>query len=458
MSPTITPSLHLLFGGQRVAQVALAAFVVVALVLSLLLEDKREALQLLLTGFASLFWWLLAGARLLGFAYHALQLRVPRPLAHLPLTLLTGLSLTVLLPALLWWSLGSDFWSCLAVLALCASLGLFWASMPPWLMFAIIGGGILLQTLVQWPDSGPETWLMPHYLATLAAVLSALSTWFWVRIFRNGAPTNTWSLPIALALELIGENMDGRPIGQQQGGWMQQMGIGRIPDGLHDKPRAALSLALGPGFGWGLRSVIVESLWLVLIAALWLWLYAGKPLEGGNRIGLVFPVIMVVFSASMPMLRIWGLYRHPSRGLHELALLPGLEIPGEHRADSLAFAILRQQAIALSISLVLMSGYGWILHAPPVYYLTLLCVGLANAIFTAWLALLSARRRLNGGLLLLVLATLWITATATSVATSIGHAPAWLLPTWTVVGVLLLPVCAASRTTLKQQPHPYLSP
>lgn len=462
MNVRLLATLRLTFGGQRVMQIALAALIAAALALSLLLPgrsaQKLQILQLTLTGIAVVFWWLLAGSRLLSFAYHARQLRIPRPLAHLPQSLAAGLALTVLLPTLLWTALGSDPWLCLAVLALCACAGLFWASMPPWLMFLALGVGLLSRFLPELPQIHWPTLPAPLYPAALAALLAALTALFWSRVFRRGAPARAWSLPIALALGMIGENVEDQQLRQQQAGWLHQASLsGGVPDGLRHRPRAALSLALGPGFGCSLRTLAVENLWLLGVVGVWLLLYAGKPMEGGNRVGLAFPALMVAFSVSLPALRLWTLYRRPSLGLHELALLPGLAAHGESRAGSLVRVLMRRQAVSLLISLSLMFAYGVLLRAPAGYYTALLWIGAASAMLACWLAMLVTRRRVGGALLLLSGLAAGIAGMLTMTTAVAGNAPGWLLPAWAGACVVLLLLYGFALQALRRLPHPFLA-
>ncbi len=458
MNTTVLLAPRLLLGGQRAVRIALAALVAAALVLSLfdIASAKRQTLQLLLTGIAVLFWWMLTGSRVLGFAFHARQLRIPRPLAHLPSTLLIGVMLSVPLPALLWAALGSDLPLSLAALALAAGMGLFFAVMPPWLVFALLGAGLLARVLPV-----PALALQPPSptagMALAGAALATISALLWARLFRHGMPARAWSVPIALSLQAaLGESPADQPARQQQAGLMHLLQGTRIPAGLAREPDTALALALGPGFGAGWRALLLENAWLLGVALSWLLLYSGEELRGGNLVALAFPALMVAFSAAMPALRLWTLYHRPALGLHELALLPGLARPGGH-ADALARALTRRQLMSLLASLALMSAYGWLLGAPAPYHWALLWIGATSMMLAAWLALRRARQASVGVAGPLLIVGAGVAALATMSAVTGDRAPAWLMPAWCGACAVLALLRGLELAALKRLPHPFLA-
>src|SRR5690606_28670103 len=121
---------RLLLRGQVGVQLMLAMLLALAIGLGLLpLSDfgsRGYFLQLALAAVAVMFWWLLAGARLLGFAWQARQLRMPRAMAHLRPCLLLGTCLTLLVPTLAWAAQGQDALLGFAALAAAACLGVLW--------------------------------------------------------------------------------------------------------------------------------------------------------------------------------------------------------------------------------------------------------------------------------------------------------------------------------------------
>src|SRR5690606_13494353 len=121
------------------------------------------------------------------------------------------------------------------------------------------------------------------------------------------------------------------------------------------------------GFARDLRSWTLEHLWLLAVIFTWLLLFIGKPMEGGDRVALVFPAVIVAMQMGLPVLRLSALARPHAQGLHELALLPGLHVPGQSAADTLSRVLLRRQSMAFLATVGAMSAYGWLAGAAARY-------------------------------------------------------------------------------------------
>lgn len=448
---------RLLLRGQVGVQLMLAMLLALAIGLGLLpLSDfgsRGYFLQLALAAVAVMFWWLLAGARLLGFAWQARQLRMPRAMAHLRPCLLLGTCLTLLVPTLAWAAQGQDALLGFAALAAAACLGVLWISTPPWATFAVIAAGVLLQYLPMPTGFDADAMAPAHWLLALAIGAGALTAMLWARIFRNGPPAGEWSVPLGLSFGGVPVTHATTP--RPGSGFVLALPH-RIPDGLRGNPRGALSVALGPGLDRNLRAFAGEQLWILAVIAAWLLLYWGKPMEGGNLVALVFPAIILASQLTLPAIRAWALSRRPAHGLADLALLPGLTVPGEHRADTLVRTLATRQAMSLLTALVLLTGYGGLLDAPAVYHATLAGIGIVGAPLGLSLALFGLRGKIGGSWLVPVIGLYWIGALAMMMMVMSAPGRAWL---WIVVvgcGVFSL-LCVPAMRALSRQPHPYLA-
>lgn len=102
-------------------------------------------LGLVLCAVCTVFWAMLAGARLVALFLGAWQLRTPRVRQHALACGAAALAMVVVVPALVLAATTSgSFAMAAAVLAAALALGLFWVSMPPWAMWPLLALGVAL--------------------------------------------------------------------------------------------------------------------------------------------------------------------------------------------------------------------------------------------------------------------------------------------------------------------------
>ena len=423
-------------------------------------DRKAFTLGLAFATICTLFWSMLAGSRLVALFLTCSRLRLPgwdrQALLHAAFAAL----LAVVAPAAALTAAQSGGFALAAtVLAAGAAVGLFWVSMPPWMMWVLLGtAGAAIATATWWTGditaSAAPAWIeSPVAFGMLAAATLAASAACWAWLLGLRRMPGQWSTPLAL---LMAAGTRGTPEQAQQANWNSLLFALDTPVGstLRREPQQALAIVLGPGFGRPtLKGTLAAQGPILAVAASWLLLRAAT--DGKLDVALGFAPLLVLSTALAPALRLQTLFWRPALGLHELALLPGLP-----RRPALALAgQLARQMIGRGLpALAIMSGYGLAVGAPHAYLLTLLWTCAAGLSLLAGAALLSLHSRIARGAsavlgVLVVVAALASTMTAASLGT---RTPAWLLPAWSLAmgaGVVLHGV---SLARLKALPHPWL--
>ncbi|SEM24500.1 hypothetical protein SAMN05428989_3485 [Pseudoxanthomonas sp. GM95] len=402
-----------------------------------LVPVPNHMLHLLLSGFGIAFWWMLMSGHLLGTAWQMHRMLLPRVWSTLARLLLPAWIVTVLLPALAWaWLDHASVLSSMWILTMIMLGSVLLTSVPPVLMLAMLPLGIGLKIaallglhldLPAWNDA------MAMAAPPLLCVLVVLCWW---PLFRRGAPTAQWLRPIAITLQTGTGAFSVEQMRQQQTvGWLG----GNIPPALalpaRHRNRAVMGVALGPAIGKPtLRALLLGHLWLVALMALWLS-SSGRDADHGARVVTFFmPSIMVAMMPASALTRMWMLFRKPELGLYELALLPG-QASGSTRAHDLVQQLLERMGTSTLIAIVLMSTYGALRGAPPVYFIALLGTGLASLLVNATLALWCAGRGGVHGMALGVLMVLECAAVlmASYRIIDLGQVPGWILFAWTTL-------------------------
>ncbi|KAF1695783.1 hypothetical protein CSC62_10090 [Pseudoxanthomonas jiangsuensis] len=424
------------------------------LVLIGLQPDTASNLGLMLSAVFTMFWAMLAGARLIALTVHAARLRLPHTGRQALLCGLAAAVLVVLVPALIMtMATGGGFALAAAALAAATALGLFWVSMPPWMMWVLIASGVAARWLPgSLDDATARAWLgSPLFIAALAALLFAASASCWWWIARRPRPQGTWSTPMALALPADGR---GSLEQAQQANWNSPLFALDTPIGsaLHREPQQALAIALGPGFGRGtLRNVLATQGPIVAVALFWLLL--GNTTGGRGHIGLAFAPLMVLSTAFAPMIRLQTLFWRPALGLHELALLPGLPA---RPAPSLAAQLGRQAIVRSLPALAVMAGFGLAVDAPRGYYLMLMWTCAGSLFLMSGATLLSLRSRPGRWACAALVVALILGLMATMLATMRGDPPSWLHTAWSLVLIAGVLLQGAALARLRALPHPWL--
>ena len=420
--------------------------VVLAPALAALEFEESFTAGLALAAVMNMFWAMIAGGRLVGLFNTSAGLRAPgvgrRALACGATALVAG----VLLPAQVIALAGSGSPAlATAVLALGTALGLFWVSMPPWLMWVLIGLGATARWLPPLPeDLDGKALLAPQMVALAALLLLALCLACWMWITRQRAWPSTWSMPLAVALSTAS------PRDAMQG-WTPLTADTPVDRDLRQSPQRAMGVALGPGFGRNtLRNVLVTQAPNIAVAAFWLLLASGP---GKPHVGLTFAPFMVISAGLVPILRLQALFWRPAQGLHELALLPGLP---PRPAVALVAQLLAQLPVRVLPALAVMLGFGVLVDAPPAYYPMLACTsagGLALLSGAGLLCLHTSRARWASVVAVAVVALAML---ASAMAGMIRGPAPWLYPAWgaALLAGLLLHVLALRR--LGAMPHPWL--
>jgi len=410
-------------------------------------------LGLVLCAVCTVFWAMLAGARLVALFLGAWQLRTPRVRQHALACGAAALAMVVVVPALVLAATTSgSFAMAAAVLAAALALGLFWVSMPPWAMWPLLALGVGARWLPGWVDEALlRAALHPGAIALVAAGLLGACAACWAWMAARPRDPGTWSTPLSLTMARGG--LDPSGLARQPYAETSLL----TPDtpvgsALRRAPQEALAIALGPGFGrHSLRNVLVAQVPIVGVAAFWLLLGTG----GGDRphIGLAFAPLMVLSTAFAPVVRLQTLFWRPALGLHELALLPGL--PGRP-ALSLA-AQLGRQAIARALpALAVMAAFGLAVDAPRAYYHLLLWSSAACLFLLSGGTLLSLRSQAGRwacAALGLLLALLSVGGMLVALR---GEPPAWLHTAWSAALLAGVVLQGVAQERLKALPHPWL--
>lgn len=422
------------------------------------LGDQAARGGLLASAILTLFWAMLAGARLLALAAGAAQERLPYWRRQAWLQGLMAAALGVLLPATLHAAAapGIALGYALAGLGAGAALGLLWVSMPPWLMWVFIAASAGLRWLPgELDDSTLEGWMAsPVLLGATALALLGMSAACWVGLARRRTPAGQWSTPLALAF--------GRPAGAMGSPWhATRSGAGAgllaqdtpVGTGLHREPGQALAIALGPGFGRNTAgNVLAAQGPMLAVAALWLLLGSGA--GGKLHVGLMFAPLMVLSAALAPLVRLHSLFWRPALGLHELALLPGLP---RQPARWLSGLLVRQMIVRGLPTLAVMAGFGLAIDAPRPYYPLLLWSSAAGAALLAGATVACLHWR-AGRWIPLGLAMLLVVALVAGMLVGLRTPalPAWLHGAWSLALLAGVVVHLGAVGRLRHLPHPWL--
>ena len=419
-------------------------------------DPKSFTLGLAFATICTLFWSMLAGSRLLALLLTSSRLRLPGWDRQAALYGAFAALLAVVAPAAVLAAVQSGgFALAVTVLATGAAVGLFWVSMPPWAMWALLGLGA---ATTWWPGDmtappGLVAWLTsPAAFGLLAMATLAACAACWAWVFRLERAPGQWSAPLAL---LVSNSSRGTLEQAQQANWNSSLFALDTPVGseLRRQPQQALAVALGPGFGrTTLKGALATHGPIVAVALFWL-LLADRG-SGRFDIGLAFAPLMVLGTALAPMLRLQTMFWRPALGLHELALLPGLP---RRPAASLSGQLGRQMIGRGLPALAVMAGYGLALGAPRAYFLLLLWICAAGLFLLGGAGLLSLHSRIArwGTAALAVLIT--VAAIASMLAAGLkAQAPEWLLPAWSAALIAGVALHGFALARLKALPHPWV--
>lgn len=432
-------------------------------------ENKAVGLASVLAALLVMFWAMLGGSRLIALSMQATHLRLPqvagRNLRHAAAAVL----LAVVVPALLLALSGTHALPLdLVILGAGLLAGLLWASIPPWLVFALIGLGyvpywlvaLARKTLPAAALDEASHWLM-HWLdspralelglgLTLLVLLLANACCWW-RMARRQLPAQGWRTPLALA---FANGVQASTSRTQQAQYSSVLFTQDTPIGhdLHRQPEQALGIALGPGFGRSTLKAVLGSQGPILAVAVF-WLLLAQDNRESPDIALFFAPLLAISPALAPLMRLQTLFRLPGMGLHELALLPGLP---RAPARILTTLLTRQMLLRTLPALAIMAATGFLLDAGRAFYLLLPWSSLGSLLWLHGLGLLALHSRpMRWGLG--IMAVLLTVAIFASMLAGLGtHPPAWLLPAWQGACALGAILSGFAHARLRALPHPWL--
>lgn len=457
--------LKLLWNAGGVMSWMLPLFLLAMLGLLALGRDRQSDAALLLAllgGMCNWFWWMFGGARLLGLLDTANKLALPRSRRDALVSIATAALITAGLPALLASSLHAGpatvALGCLAG----AAGGLAYATLPPWVMFAVIPLPMLLvkagPSFKQALSSGGG-----RDVVLLALILAAglVAAWGWRRTTRREwSQANPWMRPTMVSMQAgtLGQ-VSLEQQAELQGGkaaWMQGIATPRIPRDLREQPADALAVALGPAFAPTPAWATLAAASLMPAALLLFWMLIG--LKTDLRQAGTVPVMawfMLVSGGSPLLTRMLALRRQPTTGMDALALLPGLGRPAE-RVPMLAHLITRRLLLR-TVPFVLMA---WVAGAwcamPPGFYTATVFVAAAFVAALDWLILRSVLRAGGTVLMLGVVIVLMGLLGWSSVALRAPDAGPVLSAVWSGVTLVATVLYAITLQRLRRRPHPWL--
>ncbi|MGH8055187.1 MAG: hypothetical protein ACREP4_14850 [Stenotrophomonas sp.] len=413
-------------------------------------DDSRDnAINLapVLTAVLVMCWAMLSTSRLTGLTLQARRLQLPNA-GHQALRLgLAVLLLSVVLPAMLLTAAGSPGFALnLLVPAVGLLLGVFWTSMPPWMMWAFFALGAVLAQFEaplqrEWERLGSTPALL---LSVLAVVLLLANAGCWRLMLRNPG-THPWSTPLALVTLRNDQGLWGKPAQIPESTFFA-IDI-PVSHDLAQHPDKALAIALGPGFGQStVKSVLAAQLPIIAVAVLWLLLNRSEIAVTA----LFFTPLLVVVAAFPPVMRLYSLLRLPPIGLHEPALLPGLP---RRPATALAGLLTRQMLLRALPALAIMAATAILLGADHHYLLLLLWCCTASLMWLHAAILFALQSRLGRAALvtLMVLLPIAMVISAMPLKT-----PSSLLPLWSCALLAGALASAMARRRLEKRPHPWL--
>ncbi len=417
-------------------------------------EEKAAGLGSALAAVLVMFWATLGGSRLIALSVQATQLRLPRVAVQNLRHATAALLLAVVAPAILLTLSGTHPLPLnLAILGVGLLAGLFWVSIPPWLVFAMIALGYVPYWLVLWlePAWTFEPTLAQGLALALLALLAANACCWW-RMARRQLPAQGWHTPLALA---FANGVQATTARTQQAQYSSALFTQDTPIGhdLHRQPEQALGIALGPGFGRStFKSVLGSQGPILAVAVFWLLLAQGN--QEGTDIPLFFAPLLAISPALAPLMRLQTLFRLPGMGLHELALLPGLPRPG---APALTRLLTRQMLLRMLPALVIMAATGLLMGAGRPFYSLLFWSSFSSLILLQGAGLLA----LNSQLFRWILGALAVALTAAIFASMLAglgpRPPAWLLPAWQGACAVGAIVSGMAQSRLRALPHPWLA-
>ncbi len=433
-------------------------------------EEKGVGLSAVLAACMVMFWAMLGGSRLIALSVQARQLRLPCVAGQNLRQAVAAVLLTVVAPALLLTVFGTHSLPVnLAVLGIGLLTGLFWAGIPPWLMFALVALGYVPYWLIsvaqkwlpsttldevshwltRWLDS---QWALEQGLGLALLVLLTANACCWWNMARRQLPAQGWRTPLALA---FANGMQATTARAQQAQYSSVLFTQSTPIGhdLHRRPEQALGVALGPGFGRNtFKSVLGSQGPILAVAMCWLLLAHGS--KGSLNVALFFAPILAISPALAPLMRLQTLFRLPGMGLHELALLPGLPRPA---APALTMLLMRQMLLRMLPALAIMATTGFLMEAERSFYLLLFWSSCGSLLLLQGLGLLALHNRRFRWVLGVSAVALTVAIFASMLSGVKSQSPAWLLPAWQATCVLGTLLIGFAQTRLRPLPHPWLA-
>lgn len=444
-SPLLAPLRTLLAAGSWGNGLVVLGMVL-ASALAAMEGPRFYGLGLVVAAILTMFWSMLAGSRLIALFSTCARLQMPGSGRQALASAAAAAALVVVLPGQVIALAGAGSAPlAMAALAFGLALGLFWVSMPPWLMWPLMALGVLGRWLPSLPaDMTAAQLLQPAPVGLAALLMLVVSALYWKRIARRQAWGNSWNMPLAIVVS------GGAPARTPHEQSLLTAETPVDPD-LARAPRQALGIALGPGFGRNsLRNLLVAQVPVIGVAAFWLLLDTGS---GNPHVGLTFGPFMVLSAGLAPLIRLQALFWRPALGLHELALLPGLPArPATALAAQLAVQVLVRALPALAV----MAGFAALVGAEGGYFPLLAWTSLGSLALLWGSALLTlhstpARWACVAMTVLLTLGLLVLMTVTARLGT-----PAWLplAGAGAVLAGILLHWLAIAR--MRRMPHPWL--
>ena len=462
-----------------VAFVGLAAFGGVAVELFSPHRHRAIYAMPILLGLGFAFWWAFVGGRLVLLQRDLRESRFPGASRFIAGCFGLTLLATVLLPAAILGLGGLPFLQVLALLVLCAGVGLLWAWLPlaasMWIGFLPLVANNLGPAL-GWPSMGDAGFTRFAALWAALFALTAIGCWRWL-LGIDPARLKTWQTPMVLRLRCRGGGLSG--------GWLHaaslpdhgQTWIAVRPQANFDqraKPARMLRVWLGPPFAPLSRQTRLRQALLAGVAAVLMAIAAFyQPTHSLTLAGIFWLIFFgAVMVPVMSYARLHLLYAGKRDSeIGELALLPGLGHTEQARRTLLR-ATLGISTLRVALGVVVALPALLLLHAARVSLPGTLLLAVISGLGSAagMLYVLSGhsadRRRWwhylvgAGGLigLMALLTPLMVYAIGGSRAQD--ALPGWMLPAlaagWALLVVLLIATTRRYLRLFRQRPHPFL--